>query len=415
MVDAQRRLTRQQPLGDSGSPRLRLQAGGDVVVQSRCGAHIETLNLTHLAVHLDGAPTMNIRSLLAAVPLTLAPAVVHAELDCIVPTREEGFEANRLGAENLRRAARAAAAVVQKNAVFMAGNKPVRVRTSISYYGLDWLSASVITTAYNQKAWLAGGCRISPYADRGGGLSDGQIAIYINDPGSLLGGQLGDAELRASGAPLQQGSISGHPIYAAGGNPENPRALLSEGGYRPWVPVTVAEMLAWRERELATQEADYARAQQRAGNGFDETKIEQMYQDMRKVDAAGAEKARAQMLASLQKMRADSARQSASTTQAMTKRRSAFDAYRASFTPAQLSGPGFISGTTTPQGVPRVDDPAGKALAKIDPGYGRRDPKRVHIITVALAPQPKTDPEYAWQQASYEALDFSALAALLAE
>lgn len=347
--------------------------------------------------------------------LALTPTIAHAQLDCIVPTREEGFDPSRPGAENLRRAARAAAAIVQKNAVFMAGNKPVRVRTSISYHGLDWLSASVITTAYNEKAWLAGGCKLSKFADRGGGLSDGQIAIYINDPHSLLGGQLGDQDLRASGAPLPQGSIAGYPIFAAGGNEQNPRVLLSASGYRPWVAVTVAEMLAWHERDLARQEAEFASAQQNAGGGFDEAKIEQMYQDMRKVDAAGAEKARAKMLASLPKMRADSARQTAKATETMGRRRAAFDAYRASFTTAQLAAPGTISGTTTRDGVLRVDDPAGKPLARVEPGYARRDPKRIHVLTVGVAPQPKTDPEYAWQQASYEALDYAALAALLGE
>lgn len=354
------------------------------------------------------------RALLVGV-LSLVPALAHAELDCIVPTREEGFEPQRPGADNLRRAARAAAEIAQRNAVFMAGNKPVRVRTSISYYGLNWLSASVITTAYNQKAWLAGGCKVSPYADRGGGLSDGQIAIYLNDPGALLGGQLGDGELRASFAPRAQGSIAGHPVYAAGGNEQNPRALITAGGYLPWVPVTVAEMLDWHERELAAQEADFARAQERAGTGLDEAKIEAMYRDMRKVDAAAAEKTRAQLLASLPKMRADAARQSASGSQAIAQRRAAFDAYRASFTTAQLSAPGTISGATTRERVQRVDDPAGRPLARIDPAYSRRDPKRVHVIAVSVAPQPKTDPEYAWQQASYEALDFDALAALLGE
>jgi hypothetical protein len=68
-------------------------------------------------------------------------------------------------------------AIVQQNAVFMQGNKPVRVRTTINYGGWDRQSASVVTTAYNKKAWLAGGCTLSKFADRGGGLSDGTIAI----------------------------------------------------------------------------------------------------------------------------------------------------------------------------------------------------------------------------------------------
>jgi hypothetical protein len=65
--------------------------------------------------------------------LLLLPSLASAQLDCIVPTREEGYEASRPGAEAIRRAARAIEAIVKRNALFMAGNEPVRVRTSISY------------------------------------------------------------------------------------------------------------------------------------------------------------------------------------------------------------------------------------------------------------------------------------------
>jgi len=346
--------------------------------------------------------------------LALAPAVANAQLDCVVATREEGYEAGRPGAAALRRAARAAAAITQKNAVFMAGNKPVRVRTSISYYGLDWLSVSVITTAYNQKAWLRDGCQVSPHADRGGGLSDGQIAIYINDPGALLGGRLGDGELRASFAPVQRGSVAGYPVFLAGGNEQNPRVLLSNDGYRPWIPVTVADMLRWQERELARREVEYSRGRSTA-NGLDEQKIDEMYRSMKRIDPAAAEKMRADLLATQQKVRASAAKNDAAETQPITKQRAAFDAYRASLTPEQLAAPGTMSAATTREGAVRADDPAGRPLARIDPTFAQRDPKRVHAIAVSVAPQPKTDPEYEWQQASYEALDFGALAALLRE
>lgn len=67
----------------------------------------------------------------------------------------------------------------------MAGNGPARVRTTISYYGWDWLSASVITTVYNKTAWIEGGCKVSPNAHRGRSLADGSIAIFINDPSAM--------------------------------------------------------------------------------------------------------------------------------------------------------------------------------------------------------------------------------------
>lgn len=347
--------------------------------------------------------------------LCLLPLVAHAALDCVVPTREEGFEAERPGARALQRVARAAAEITQRNAVFMAGNQPVRVRTSISYYGLDWLSASVITTAYNRKAWLASGCGVNQFADRGGGLADGRIAIYVNDPGALLGGRLGDAELVASFAPTPEGSLAGFPIFAAGGNELDPRVLLSRAGYRPWVPVTVGEMLDWRERELRAREDDLARSLNREGEALDEAKIEKIYRDMKAVDPKLAEKTRAQMLASLPELRARAASQSAAATEATTRQRAAFDAYRASLTVQRLRAPGTISSATTRDGVSRVDDPSGKPLARIDPAFAKREPGRAHVIVVSVAPQPKTDPEYAWQQASFEALDYSALSSLLGD
>ncbi len=198
---------------------------------------------------------MSMKSVVAMTLIALTvPTFVQAQLDCIVPTREEGFDPKQPGATELQRAARAVAAIVQKDAVFMQGNKPVRVRTTINYGGWDRQSASVVTTAYNKKAWLAGGCTLSKFADRGGGLSDGTIAIFINEPEAMFGGQLGDAELKASGMPTPSGSASGFPIYAAGGNKNNPRLLMSRVGYEPWVPVTVADMLDWREHELKKKE-----------------------------------------------------------------------------------------------------------------------------------------------------------------
>lgn len=345
----------------------------------------------------------------------LVPALALAQLDCIVPTREEGFDAKQPGATELQRTARAVAAIVQKNTVFMQGNKPVRVRTTIDYAGWDRQSASVITTAYNQKAWRPGSCKLSKFADRGGRLSDGTIAIYINQPEAMFGGQLGDGELKASAMPTPLGNTAGFPMYAGGGNKDNPRLLMSRAGYEPWVPVTIAELLNWRERELKEKEQEYQASVQRNGNGLNEAKIEQIYHDMKKINAAEAEKIRRQMLVSLEKMQKEGARQSAQAAQWMTQQRSAFDAYRASFTPAQLAAPGTISNLMTPDKVIRVDDPDGKRLVKVDPAYAQRDPRHIHLIVVGLSPQPKTDPNHARFKASLDALDYAALAKLLSE
>jgi hypothetical protein len=310
----------------------------------------------------------------------LLPMTAHAQLDCIVPTRELGFEANRPGAESLRRAARAVEAITKANAILMAGNQPVRVRTTISYYGWNWLSASVITTAYNKTAWIEGGCKVSPNADRGRSLADGSIAIFINDPNAMLGGQIGDAELRASASPRQLTTIAGFPVYAVSGNEQNPRALLTRSGYLPWTQVTEPEIVAWQARENQPQQS--------SESDFDEAKIEEIVREVKKVNPVEAEKTRVQMLAALAKIREQSARQNASAAELQAARAKVSEEQRRRFV------------KETP-------------LAKVDPGYVRRNPNRIHLIVVGLAPQPTTDPEHVWQQASYEALDFAALMALV--
>ncbi len=174
-------------------------------------------------------------------------------------------------------------------------------------------------------------------------------------------------------------------------------------------------MLEWRERDLKKKEQEYQASAQLNGNELNEAKIEEIYRDMRKINAAEAEKMRRQMLTSLEKMQKEGARQSAQATQWMTRQRSAFDVYRASFTPTQLATPSTISNSMTPDKVIRVDDPEGKPLAKVDPAYAQRDLRRIHLIVVGLSPQPKTDPNYPWFNASLEALDYAALGKLLSE
>ncbi len=238
---------------------------------------------------------MNMKTVVAMTLIALlVPTLTQAQLDCLVPTREEGFDPKQPGATELQRAARAVAAVVQKNTAFMQGNKPVRIRTTIDYGGWDRQSASVITTASNQKAWRPGGCTLSKFADRGGELSDGTIAIFINEPEAMLGGQLGDGELKASGMPTLLDTTAGFPIYAGGGNKDNPCLLMRRAGYEPWLPVTIADMLEWRERELKKKEQEYQASAQLNGNKLNEAKIEEIYRDMRKINAAEAEKMRRQ-------------------------------------------------------------------------------------------------------------------------
>jgi len=341
--------------------------------------------------------------------VVLLPSIASAQLDCIVPTREEGYEASRPNAEAIRRAARAVEAIVKRNALFMAGNEPVRVRTSISYHGDRWLSASVITTAYNRKAWIGEGCQVSKFADRGGGLSDGQIAVYINDPDAMLGGKIGDSQLPARLAPRREGELAGFPLYGRGDDADT-MVMMSASSELPWVPVTIADALDWREREIAQREASWQKESGSAGKA--EAQLRAAYENMKKVNPAAAEDMRVRMERDIAKMRADEARVHAKSNDAVAGTRAEFDAYRASFSAAQLREPATISGAVYRKTVMRVDDPKGRPMVRVNTAVAERDPGRIKLFVI---PQNSvaTDEDHPWQVASRNALDYAALAALL--
>jgi hypothetical protein len=343
--------------------------------------------------------------ILLALPL---PAL--AQLDCIVPTREEGYDARRQGAEAVRHAALAIESIVKRNSVFMAGNEPVRVRTSISYYGEQSLAASVITTAYNKKAWVAGSCQVSRFADRGGGLADGQIAVYINDPDAMLGGMVGDAELPARLAPQRAGELAGFPLYVRGEDAADKIVMMSTSNEIPWRAVTIAEALDWREREIAQREADWQK--QSSSHGKAEAQIRAAYENIRKMDPAAAEKMRERMERDLEKMRKDEARVHAQSNAAVAATRSEFDDYRASFSAARLREPASISPKVFRQTVLRVDDPQGRPIVRVDASRMQGDPKRIRLLVIPQHSVP-TDEDHAWQVAARAALDYAAIAALL--
>jgi hypothetical protein len=342
--------------------------------------------------------------------ILFAPSVVIAQLDCIVSTREEGYDSRRAGAESVRRAARTIEAIVKRNAVFMGGNEPVRVRTSISYYGDGWSAASVITTAYNKKAWVSAGCDVSRFADRGGGLSDGQIAVYINDPDAMLGGRVGHSELPARLAPRRAGELAGWPLYRRGDDAADTMVMMSSSNELPWTPVTIAEALDWREREIAIREADWQKQSSTAGRA--EAQLRAVYENMKKMDPANAEKMRVRMERDIERMRADESRAHAQSNDAIARTRVGFDKYRASLSAERLRAPATISGEMAFAAVQRVDDPNGRPIVRVDTARAQRDPHRIKLLVI---PQYSvvTDEDHEWQVASRKALNYAALAELL--
>ena len=352
------------------------------------------------------------RLIVSAVLLALLPTAAWAELDCVVPTREEGYDPARPGAESVRRAAQAIEAIVKRNAVFMAGNEPVRVRTSISHHGNRWAAASVITTAYNRKAWVGGGCQVSKFADRGGGLADGQIAVFVNDPDAMLGGQVGDAELPARLAPRRVGELAGFPLYVRGDDPADSLLMMSTSNELPWQAVSIAEALDWRGREIAAREAEWQKASSSAGRA--EAQLRAAYENMKQVDPTAAEQMRVRMERDLDRLRRDEARAYAQSDDAVARTRTAFDAYRASFSAARLREPATIGTQLFRDAIPRVDDPQGRPIVRVDEARALRAPGRITLIVIPRY-SVSTDEDHAWLVAAQSALDHAAIAALLAK
>lgn len=82
-------------------------------------------------------------------------------------------------------------------------------------------------------------------------------AVYINDPDAMLGGKVGDSELPARLASRRVGELAGFPLYGRDDDAADTMVMISSSKELPWVPVTIAEALDWREREIVKREASW--------------------------------------------------------------------------------------------------------------------------------------------------------------
>ena len=331
-----------------------------------------------------------------------------AQLDCLVPTRERVSTGtlNSAALAPIRKAALAVEAIVRKNAVFMAGVRPIRVRTTIDY-ALDQPRTAIVNVrAYNKGAWITGKCDVIPEADRGGGVSDGAIHIVINDPRTFFGGSLGDPEMEVYEEPVRTGEVAGFPEY--GGM----YVLMSEGGRVPWIPVTIAQALDREERRLRTRQDEWIKQKERPW--MSEAKLQESYELLKKINPAAADAQRDAMMKVLQEERVRRPKLEAEGDAALAKEMADLGAYRASFSPQQLQGQA-TPGAMRPGGGVRVDDPKGRKLVTVDPAFSKLPADRVHLLRVfrgGVAQDPVPG-RYAWQRQSNDALDYAALAALL--
>jgi hypothetical protein len=331
----------------------------------------------------------------------------EAQLDCSVPTRERSSEGAVRGQAlaDFRQSVLAVEAIVKRNAVFMGGVRPIRVRTTIDYAPGPPRSAIVNTVAYNQGAWTKTGCDVIPQADRGGGISDGAIHIVINDARSFLGGTDNDGVLEAFTEPKLTGQFAGFPEY------DGIYVLLSRGNRVPWVPVTIAEVLDREDRRLAREFEEFERERQKPG--ISEADIQKSYEALLKLAPAQAEAQRAAMMKVMVETRQRMAEFLTKRAADLERQRQTLNAYRASFGADGLRSQARVG--VFPDGRTRVDDPNGRASVKVDPALSRLAPESIHFMRVFVGVL-RTDPvpgRWQWMEKSKATLDLDALARLI--
>jgi hypothetical protein len=199
-------------------------------------------------------------------------------------------------------------------------------------------------------------------------------------------------------------------LYGRGDDAADTMVMMNASSELPWTPVTIAEALDWREREIAEREASWQKQSGSAGKA--EAQLRAAYENMKKVNPAAAEDMRVRMERDIAKMRADEARVHAKANDAVAGTRTEFDAYRASFSTSQLREQATISGAVYRKSVMRVDDPKGRPIVRVSTAAAERDPGRIKLLVI---PQYSvaTDEDHQWQVASRNALDCAALAGLL--
>lgn len=345
--------------------------------------------------------------------LSLLPPIASAQLDCIVPTREStsgsGMAITHPALAPIRKAALAVEAIIKQNAPFMTGARPIRVRTTIQYSNDAPWTANVFIGAYNQEAWV-GQCGLSPNADRGGGLRDGAIHVYINEPRGVLGVPVGDASFEVFESPKPVAPTAGYPTFRS---TVGDTIVLSASGAMPWVPVTVAEALEFEERSLGERIAEWEREKKKPW--MNNAKVQKCFDDIKKINPAMAEDACVGLRSALHEEQQQRRQRESKMEGNLGAQLDDLRAYRASFSATQLQQPARPNGSRD-SGIGRVDDPNGLARVKVDPAFRRLDPNKIHLIYVSPQTAMSTDTvpgRFQWMKTYDEAINYAALAKLL--
>jgi hypothetical protein len=186
-----------------------------------------------------------------------------------------------------------------------------------------------------------------------------------------------DGQLMAFAEPERIGQVGKYPLY------RGQWIVLTFDGRVPWVPVTMAEYLAFEERRLieAEAEVDANVAAAEAGAGtFDEAALGEVYEEMKKVDPAQAEQFRA-MMAEVKQEVARAVAAAPPVVNAYTNALADLRALRSSLSPSELEEQAREGYTSLAPLVPFDRMPR---LVKLDPSLPRdpENPNRIRSMEI---------------------------------
>jgi len=265
-------------------------------------------------------------------------------------------------------------------------------------------AAMVGARAYERSLWGSGVCDLIPQADRQGATV--LIHVVVNNAENDMRRSLEDSQLVSFETPLERGRVAGWPIY-------NDCVLLTRDGKLPWEPVTVGDYLAFSERRQARKLSEFGQWRAAPSRQIDMSKIERVYEQMKRTDPQGAEKFISDMRA-LKAREPLQAQKNAVGQAGLEEELQALRTYRDSLSAEALAQPYH-------QGHGRFGLPADNerranlpGLVKMNSQFGwdRRDRTRLQMLQVCA--MPLAHPQYgAPLRRALEALDWNMLSSLI--
>ena len=201
-----------------------------------------------------------------------------------------GFSFKSQKTSGIRKVVLTIDSMMKKNAIFSSIPES-RLRTTLWISNGNIYSAQVNAKAYHKRGWDKQ-CGIIPQADRIGADQAG-VSFAVNTTGYIyipqdLQGSMYDP-LLAFPEPQLIKTIDNKAFYYKAANGTR-FILFSYNNLPPWIPVTIAEYLDMKERELQQKQAEFEKDKTSAKPiHVDDKQVKEMYEQFKKTDAKAAE------------------------------------------------------------------------------------------------------------------------------